>query len=1019
VTSPAATSRERRARRIVHALFFASGVSGLIYQVAWVRAFGLVFGNTMHSASLVTSIFMGGLGLGSYLAGRAIDRRVAQTGDRQGWGALVAYGRVELAIAAAGLALALVLPRMGGLIAAASSYQVDAGGWHVLSTGSWLVRVGLAVVLLAAPCLLMGATLTLLVRFVVGEQTKLAGWRIGALYGINTGGAALGALLTDFFLIPAAGVLTAQGLAVALNVVAGIGALALARGVELKPAAPAAADEPDDAASDDDDGVTPAAIALGLSGFAAMGFEIVWFRYISQLLGGLRATFSLLIAVMLVALWAGATVSGALSRRTPRPAAYFVASQGVLVVLLLALLALPNHEAAYAAHLVAIKPEVLAASGPARSLLVLWTSLWRIVVIVAAPAFLMGFAFPLANAQVQRQSRHVGRRLGLLYFANTLGNVGGAALAGFVLLPMLGIDAAVLILALVALLSIAPWLVTALTQRDKYGALVSGLAALAGMSAIVALTTVPRDRLLLPALPSDLGGAQRTLAVSEGPYETIVVTEIPGVERRLNTNGHSMSGTGHDSQRYMRLFSHLPLLNMEAPKRVLVISFGVGNTAHAATLHPSLETLAVADLSRNVLSHAEYFAGSNGHVLRDPRTKVHVDDGRNHLRMVPPGTYDLVTLEPPPIFFAGVSSLYSRQMYALANERLADGGYVTQWLPAYQVEEHTVLELVRAFVEVFPQSIMLVGDARELILMGRRGGPISLDPALLAARLRARPAVARDLADIEIPDVRALLEIFAATPERLAEATAGVPPVTDDWPSPEHSQRSGVRATRMPAALFGPSEIGAVCPSCAEVAGLPELLAFRERYYRSDAYLAAGAFQAEAQHFVADDDAARQAVALSSNLQRVFGDRGHLARDAALRHRAASRHALAVQANQYALRLSAEHPASLSLAGLLQLDEGRHAEAEASMRRALDLAPNSATIHFDLAILFMETRRERLADEALARVLTLEPRHAPALAARCFRAVERDEPDASRACTEAEGAGVALPETLKARLRDR
>ncbi|MBW2458652.1 MAG: hypothetical protein JRI68_29410 [Deltaproteobacteria bacterium] len=136
-----------------------------------------------------------------------------------------------------------------------------------------------------------------------------------------------------------------------------------------------------------------------------------------------------------------------------------------------------------------------------------------------------------------------------------------------------------------------------------------------------------------------------------------------------------MSGTSPTSQRYMRAFVHLPLLQMAQPKRALVICFGVGNTLHAASLHPSMERLEVADLSRHVLHHASFFEAANGQVLVDPRVAVFVNDGRHHLLMQPADSYDLVTLEPPPITFAGVAALYSREFYELVRSRLTPTGY--------------------------------------------------------------------------------------------------------------------------------------------------------------------------------------------------------------------------------------------------------------------------------------------------------------------------------------------------------
>ena len=110
---------------------------------------------------------------------------------------------------------------------------------------------------------------------------------------------------------------------------------------------------------------------------------------------------------------------------------------------------------------------------------------------------------------------------------------------------------------------------------------------------------------------------------------------MPGIGRRLLTNGHPMSATTPLSQRYMRALAHIPLLAMESPEAVLVIGFGVGNTTHAASLHPSIRRVEVADLSTDILASAGYFKAANGDVLRDPRVAVYVNDGRQHLQMQP------------------------------------------------------------------------------------------------------------------------------------------------------------------------------------------------------------------------------------------------------------------------------------------------------------------------------------------------------------------------------------------------
>lgn len=815
----------------VYAVFFLSGISGLIYQVVWVRIFGNVFGNNVYSASVVTAIFMCGLGAGSFWFGRWADRRYAHDSRVP----LRAYAWCELGIAGLALVLALVLPRLEAFSAAVSVYEPGREGWFELSAGSYAIRYAVAVVLLTPITFLMGGTLTLLIRALVARELSLAGWRIGALYGLNTLGAAAGAFATDFALVPGLGVTGTETFAIALNALAGSGAWWLSRG----PSASAAASE-----APTPGGALDAAslrrllgtgAALFLAGAAALGMEILWFRYLLSVIGAYRAVFSLLLTVILLGICGGSLLGGWMHRRWGRPVAFYVVAQTGFVLATLAELAWFDMDSV-SASLRGFETAWHGATQPQQLLLQAWFNLRPIFAVVGLPALLMGFTYPLANAHVQRLEADVGRSAGALYLSNTLGNVTGSLLVGFVLLPALGMQASVALIALCATIGLVPLQWSSGGDEDRLPGIglpvtVPAVALLA--CGVVAWSALPAYSLLKkPRLSVEQTGTTQVdvLSVSEGINETVVVVEVPGVERRLYTNGHSMSSTHLMSQRYMRLFSHLPLLQMDDPRRVVVICFGVGNTLHAASLHPSVERLEAVDLSRNVIRHARFFSETNGDILHDPRTAVFINDGRQHLRMQPPDSIDLITLEPPPINFAGVASLYSREFYELARSRLVPGGFMTQWLPAYQISGPATLAAIRAFVDVFPQTVLFSGYERELILMGIKGERLEIDPERVREKLAAAPALRADLERIEAGTLTELLGGFAAGPATLARATAGAAPVTDDRPLMEYSVGAHLYETRIPAEIFDVSDFQAWCPTCFDgeepVAGLEDLPAY-------------------------------------------------------------------------------------------------------------------------------------------------------------------------------------------------
>ncbi|ATB33421.1 fused MFS/spermidine synthase [Melittangium boletus] len=820
---------------LLYLLFFLSGISGLVYQVVWVRQFGNLFGNTVWSAAVVTAIFMCGLGVGGLVAGRLADRLHA----RDGAAPLRLYARVELGIAVLGMLVALALPWVGRASGALSAYTPDAQGWLVLSVSSQVWRYLLALVLLGPITLLMGGTLTLLIRHQVGSQFSAAGWHVGALYGVNTAGAALGAFLTDLAFIPALGVRDTQLLAVALNTAVGLCALLVLRqGASSAAPPPPVLSEPAPPPSMPEESrlVHLTGMALALSGFASMGMEMLWFRYFSTLLGGFRSVFSLLLTVILVCMWLGATLAGGLVRRLGRPALLLGSALTLLVITSLGLLASLDVESVRASE------RALGHGGPPSRLAEHLFLLMPMISAVGLPSVLMGMTFPLANALVQRASATVGGRAGGLYLWNTAGAVLGSLCTGFLLLPALGMQRSMGALALLTTLALLPLALAAIPlpeaglSRRRVPTLLAGCAL-----ALVGWSGQAPDKLLRQGFPIVDVEPVRVLATSEGPNETVLIAEVEGLGRALYTNGHSMAGNEPTAQRYMRAMAHVPLLQQESPRRVGIICFGAGNTVHAASLHPSVEKLDVMDLSRNVLSHADYFAATNGHVLKDPRVTVHVNDGRQHLRMRPEGTYDLITLEPPPIAFAGVGSLYSREFYALARSRLVPGGYFTQWLPAYQVPEHTSRAMVRAFLDVFPDAVLLAGYGAELILMGSNGGQNQLHLAEVQRRLEARPQVKADLERFWLGSPVEYAGLFSASTRGLEALTRGVAPVTDDWPITEYSMASTGTPRRMPAGLFALEDLTTWCTDCDD----PRLPAYTDelkRLYAQEEFLSRAEF---------------------------------------------------------------------------------------------------------------------------------------------------------------------------------
>jgi len=826
-------------------MFFVSGVSGLIYQVVWVRQFGNLFGNTVFAASLVLAVFMSGLGVGSYVAGVWADRRYIV----RPCAAVRAFGYSELAIGAMGCALLVGLGRLDDFPA---WYTRTAAGWFVPSWTSHAAQYALTILVLGPVTALMGGTLTLLIRHLLQHDVTAAGWKIGALYGMNTAGAAIGCFLTDYALIPHLGLRLTEALAVLLNLAVGSCVLFVTRHAVRAPEPsprrqpPRPRDIPGEAARSTHVFVL-VAVAIFLTGFAAMGMEILWFRHITALVGPFRAVYSLLTTVILLAMGAGALLSGSLATRVGHPLLLFAASEALFIA--------STAFGLWSADIRQILFEqssatsaFVAGSGWAREQISLGLISRPLFREAALPALFMGAAYPLATAAIAGLPATVGRRAGAMYLANTTGAVAGSIMAAFVLMPTLGLQGSAGVMfvsvGIGIVLIVAAWISSSTPRRSAR----RGFVVLTASTTIAAVTMIiwlrlPADYIAMHSLPP-LREHERRLHIEEGVTETVMVTEVTGEGRRLVTNSYAMSATLPDARRYMRALAHIPLLSMEGPERVLVIGFGVGNTLHAASLHPSVHRLEIADLSENVLRHAAFFAATNGNVMSSPRLAVYVNDGRHHLTLQPPGTYDLITLEPPPLAAAGVASLYSKEFYQLARSRLKPGGYLTQWLPAYQVPAETTLAMVRAFVDVFPASVLLSGYRSELILMGTAGRTIEVDPMAVLTRMHATPELRADLEHNFLGTLTEVIGTFTASADTLARATTSTGPETDDHPVQEYAVHARLRATRIPESLFDVDSLAAWCPKCFQgnqvipaLQDLPGYLTILDRLYHSAVFL--------------------------------------------------------------------------------------------------------------------------------------------------------------------------------------
>ncbi|MBP7147137.1 MAG: fused MFS/spermidine synthase [Acidobacteria bacterium] len=914
---------------LLAALLALTGAAALADEVAWTRWLTLALGSGSRATIVVLATFMAGLGVGSWLGGRIAD----------------AWPRRALRLFAAAEALVagwtlLSIPLLGRWLPAWAGALAQATGTGPLPT--W-ARVALAVVALAPPTVLMGATLPILARW-IADARLLPGRSIGALYTANTLGGAAGTLLATFVLIDAWGLSrTVLVAALADLLVAGLVFLA-ARRATPAPApgrtAPSAGRTP---AADPGVPFAATATAFLASGLVGLGLEVAFHRALAIVVGSTVYAFAVMLAAFLVGIAAGSAIASRLADRGARPAAALAIVLGGLGLgtgLVLRLL-----DAAFVP---------LGRAGARLPGLSGWPYSFELAGCFASllPATLMlGCAVPLVARLCAPDPERLARRFGLAYALNTAGSVAGAVLAGAVLVPALGTAGTMRALVLAAALAgvaVAAWALPRPARTRPL--LAAGALGLAGLA--VSWGADPVRATLL----EDIAG-RRALAFREGPVQTIAVVEDDNEQQlrflRLITNRTSLTGTHVYAQRYMRLLGHLPVLWSADPRRALVICLGTGMTASAVAAHPEIRQLDIAEISPEVVDVAPLFDEASGRVLADPRVRLFVEDGR-HVLLASPTPWDVITLEPPPPRESGVVSLYTTEFYELCRRRLAPGGVVAQWIPLHSHTLDEVRLLVRSFLDAFPHAAGFLPVERELIVLGAEK-PLVADPGLLARRM-APARVQRELARIgfdEPADLLATALFDRAALERLA---ANSPAATDDRPRIEYFARFGKRpalpdlqpAVRA-AAGTGPLVAGTLGPAAAE--------RFRTAREALLAYLES-TWAYEARRGEQGDRLALEAVRLRPTDPFYLWAAGlsdeHVARARARAERSAEPrdwqalgmklfrrgdHGGAETAYRRALAVRADDPETLRQLGLLLLGEGRVAEARDLLGRALAIEP--------------------------------------------------------------------------------
>lgn len=689
-------------------LFFLSGFSALLYQVIWQRMLAIFSGVDVFSVTIIIAAFMGGLGFGSMAGGYIADR--------------ISNRRRLLLFAASELAIGLF-----ALISKWFYYDVLYMKADFLATSTVTLTIVLFLSLLV-PTFFMGLTLPLLSKALTSTVEK-ASTTIGALYGINTLGAAIGAFITGWVLVRSFGFETTLYIGAFLNFVCAGGALALTK--SFKRTGEGGEGEMDKTGYDEvfiRSGHKPLfpfkywVAIYALSGFIALSLEIIWFRLVTIMVNSTTFTFATLLFIFLTGLAAGILIGITWSKRCKRPVeTFFLLQLGITLYAALSLavlvMALGNvgfldplwRHLGHTIHMEHF-PIFASVSALLAGSTELFSQNWGLIskflsinfllpaVLILPPTIMMGLCFPMLQRAVQTDRGHIGRRVGWLQSANIMGSMAGTFLVGWGTLKLLGTSGTLRALVLISGIFLILWVSVRFSdqsQRRKFGY------ALAVCFVVLFSFVVPPSATLWSKLH---GTTPETIIFEEGASGLTLIrtfeagrSKIEGeTHARILSNGHGVSFFPYGSIRTKLGF--LPAFLHPDPQDIAVIGLGSGDTCFAAAGRVESKNVTCIEIMEQQLGvlrefNEVYKSEAIRTLLESDRINLVFTDGRAFIRQSDK-LYDFIEADALVHYEPFSGNVYSEEFYTMLKEHLKPGGFAITWVPT----ERTM----RTFIKVFP-----------------------------------------------------------------------------------------------------------------------------------------------------------------------------------------------------------------------------------------------------------------------------------------------------------------------------
>ncbi len=774
---------------LIYLMFFLSGAAALIYQVVWVRSLTLIFGGSHLAVTVVLSIFMAGLAIGGYTIGRYVDHVKKP---------LRLYGLLELGIALFAL-IFIGLMKLYPSIYIALAQGKDHSPLYLSS-----IRTLFSVVALIIPTTLMGGTLPALSQFISRRPEDLRGY-LSFLYGFNTFGAVIGAFAAGFFFLRFYSVSTTLYIAIISNAFIGLAAVLL----QNKAATVLVPDGPVKKRKGVNSRPSPSEISsskslkdlfplklvlwgIGVSGFCALGYEVLWSRILTIAVGASVYSFTTMLVAFLSGIALGSEVYGLQPKffrlkesRAERSILWFGIVQVIIGVTALLVTLFIRDIPVNSVRL----QNFLLGTGTSSFKVRTWSNFLLAFFYMIVPAFFMGVAFPLAGKLYAEYKKKVGSAVGEVLAYNTVGAILGAAISGFIMIYFFGIERS---LQMLTVINIGFGLLIFFSIR-KVKILNIGLSSLAiGLLVFLGLNQSAFriwDMKYFAIFRSNQPEAFRTtemvreaientdvLYYGEGIESIVSCIKIKGGDQSFITNGRTEASSHLQALQCQFTLGHLPMLLNKNPQKVLVVGLGSGMTLGATSIHPSVEEVTLVEIEPKVIGVAKTFEGYNHRVLNNPKLKIVFNDGRNYL-MTTKKKFDVITADPIHPWFRGAGYLYTTEYFKLASEHLLPGGIICQWLPIYEMTPEDLKSVVKTFGEHFRYTMLwLTHYDAELV---GSNSPILIDEAELDRRI-GEPSISSDLKRVMMGSGSDFLSYFVMGTDGMKRFSEGGILNTDD-----------------------------------------------------------------------------------------------------------------------------------------------------------------------------------------------------------------------------------------------